>query len=69
MALANEVAFNLFNTFSTSKFFDLCTVIFLLILDNVGSKSVFVIRLACDNLALKILVAKVSKSEVIIYLS
>ena len=42
---------------------------FLLILENVGSKSVFVIRLACDNLALKILVAKVSNSEVIIYLS
>ena len=42
---------------------------FLLILENVVSKSVFVIRLACDNLALEILVAKVSNSEVIIYLS
>ena len=42
---------------------------FLLRLDNLASKSVFVIKLACANLALKILVAKVLNSEVATYLS
>ena len=37
--------------------------------DNFASKSVFVIKLACVNLALKTSAAKVLNSEVSIYLS
>ena len=37
--------------------------------DSLTSKSVFVIKLACANLALNKLVAKVLNSEVLIYLS
>ena len=44
-------------------------VIFLLRLGNLVSKSVFVIKLACANLALKTLAAKVLNSGVVIYLS
>ena len=42
---------------------------FLLRLDNLVSKSVFVIKLACANLVLKTLVAKALNFEVSIYLS
>ena len=42
---------------------------FLLRLDNLASKSVFVIKFACASLALKKLVVKVLNSEVSIYLS
>ena len=49
------------NSFITSKCFDLFEVIFLLRLDSLASKSVFVIKFACDNLALKTLAAKVYK--------
>ena len=38
-------------------------------LDNLASKSVFLIKLACANLALKTSLAKVLNSEVVIYLS
>ena len=73
MTLANKVtrikSFNFFNLFSTSKFFDLIAVIFLLRLDNLPSKSVFVINFACPNLALKTLAAEVLNSEVATYLS
>ena len=41
----------------------------LLRLDNLPSKSVFVIKFACANLALKTLAAKVLNSEVATYLS
>ena len=44
-------------------------VTLLLILENLASKSVFVIKLACDNLALKTSAANLLDSEVSIYLS
>ena len=37
--------------------------------DNLASKSVFVIKIACANLALKTLATKVLNSEVATYLS
>ena len=37
--------------------------------DNLASKSVFVIKLACANLALKTSAANLLNSEVLIYLS
>ena len=58
-----------FNSFSTSELFDLFEVIFLLRLDSLASKSVFVIRLACASLASKTLAAKILNSGVVIYLS
>ena len=42
---------------------------FLLRLDNLASKSVFVIKLACVNLALKASAAKVLNFGVVIYFS
>ena len=42
---------------------------FLLRLDNLASKLVFVIKFACANLVLKTLAAKVLNSEVATYLS
>ena len=57
------------NLFSTSKCFDLFAVIFLLRLDSLASKSVFVTKFACANLALKTSAAKVLNSGVVIYLS
>ena len=74
MTFSNKIAkiksyFNLFNSFSTSKCFDLFWVIFPLRLDNLASKSVFVIKLACANLALKASVANLLNSEVSIHLS
>ena len=44
-------------------------VIFLLKIDSLGSKSVFVIKFACANIALNTSAAKVLNSGVIIYLS
>ena len=44
-------------------------VIFLLKLESLASKSVFVIIFACANLALKISAAKVLNAGVVIYLS
>ena len=55
--------------FSTSKYFDLFAVIFLLRLDSFVSKSAFVIRFVCANLALKTLAATVLNSGVVTYLS
>ena len=63
-----ECFFSFFNSFSTSKCFDLFAVIFSLRLDRCASKSVFVITFACA-LALKALVHKILKSGVAIYLS
>ena len=60
--------FSFFNSSSTSKCFVLF-VIFLLRLDSVASKSVFVIKFACANLALKTSAAEVLNSGVAIYLS
>ena len=71
MTLANKLeskVFNYFNSFSTSKLFDLFAVIFLLIFYNLASKSAFVIKLACANVALKT-AAKVLNFGVAIYLS
>ena len=42
---------------------------FLLRLDHLASKSIFVIKFSCANLALKTLAAKVSNFEVATYLS
>ena len=50
-------------------FFDLFGVIFLLRLDSLASKSVFVIKFASANRALRILTAKVLNSGVLIYFS
>ena len=61
--------FNLFNLRSTSKFFVLFWVIFLWRLDNLVSKSVFVIKLACVILALETSTANLLNSELSIYLS
>ena len=72
MTLANELeskAFNFFNSFSTSKLFDLFSITFLLRLDNLGSKPVFVIKLACANPVLKTSAAKVLSSEAATHLS
>ena len=44
-------------------------VSFLLRFDSLASKSVFVIKFACANLALKTSTAKVLNSGVVIYLS
>ena len=52
-----------------SKCFDLFEVIFLLRLDSLASKSVFVIKFACVNLALKTSGVKVLNSGVVVYLS
>ena len=60
--------FSAFNAFSIRKCFDLFEVIFLLRLDSLASKSVFVIKFACANLGLKTLAAKVWNSGVVIYL-
>ena len=51
------------------KCFDLFEVIFLLRLDSLASKSVFVIKFASANLALKTSAAKVLNSGIVIYLS
>ena len=48
-----------FASFLTSKRFVLFEVIFLLRLDSLASKSVFVFKCACANLSLKTLAAKV----------
>ena len=56
-------------SFSTSKCFILFEVTFLLKLDSLVSKSVFVIKFACPNLALKTLAAKELNYGVVIYLS
>ena len=73
MTFSNKITrlkvFNLFNSFSTSKCFDLFGVIFLLRLNNLASKYVFVIKLTCDNLALKTSEANLLNFEVSIYLS
>ena len=72
MTLANELeskAFNFFNSFSTSKLFDLFSITFLLRLDNLASKPVFVIKLACANPVLKTSAAKVLNSEAATHLS
>ena len=58
-----------FNSFSTSKCFDLFDVVFLLKLDTLASKSVFVIKFVCANLALNTSAAKVLNSGVVMYLS
>ena len=58
--------FSFLNSFSTSKCFDLFDIIFLLRLHNLASKSVFVIKFACANLASKTSVAKLFNSRVVI---
>ena len=55
--------------FLTSKCFDLSAVVVLLTLDSLASKSVFVIKFASANLALKTIAVKVLNSGVVIYWS
>ena len=57
------------NHFQQAIVFVLYAVNFLLRLDSLASKSVFLIRFACANLTLKTLAAKVLNSGVVIYLS
>ena len=52
-----------------SKCFVLFEVLFLLRLDNLASKSVFVIKFACANLALKASAARILNYGVVIYWS
>ena len=58
-----------FNSFSIHSFFVLFAAILLSRLDTLLSKSVFVTKFACANLALKTSAAKVLNSGVVIYLS
>ena len=72
MALANKITskvLSLFNSFSTSKYFDLFKAIFLLRFDGLESKSVFVIKFACATLSLKISAVNLLNSWVSTYLS
>ena len=63
MTIANKVTrINLFNSFSTSTCFVLFAVIYLLRFDSLSSKSVFVTKLACAILALKISTMDISSS-------
>ena len=68
MTFSNKITrikvFNLFNLFSASTCPVLFEVIFLLRLDYLASKSVFVTKFACAILALKISTANLLKSEV-----
>ena len=62
--------FSFFNSFSIIfKCFDLFAVTFLLRLDSLASKSVYVIKFACTSLAFKTSAAKALNSGVLIYLS
>ena len=61
--------FSFFNSFSASKCFDLFEVLLILRLYSLASKSVFIIKSACANLALKTLAAEVLNYRVVIYLS
>ena len=58
-----------FNSFSPSKCFVLFELIFLLRLIDLASKSVFVTKFVCTNLAAKPFAVKLLNSEVVIYLS
>ena len=60
---------NFVNSFSTSKCYVSFEVIFLLKLDSLASKSVFVIKFAYANLAAKFSAANLLNSGVVIYLS
>ena len=63
MTFSNKVThINLFNSFSTSTCFVLFVVIYLLRFDSLSSKSVFVTKLACAILALKISTMDISSS-------
>ena len=61
--------FNCFDSFSGSKCFVLFEIISLLKLDSLASKSVFVIRFACANLAAKFSADNLLNSGLVIYLS
>ena len=68
MTFANKITrIKCFFAFLTSKCFVLFAVTFLLRPDSLASKSVFVIRFACVNLALKTQAAKVLNYGVVIY--
>ena len=58
-----------FSLFSTNKCFVLFEVILLLMSCNLISKSVFITKFACANLALKFSVASLLNSGVVTYLS
>ena len=73
MTFANKRTDQVFLTFSThfqqASFFYLFAVIFLLRLNNLASKSVFVIKFACANHAVKTSGDKVLNSKTATYLS
>ena len=58
-----------FNWFSISKYFVLFEVIFLLRLDSLTAKSVFVIKFACASLATKFSAANFVNFGVVIHFS
>ena len=61
--------FNFFNSFSIDKSLILFYTIFVLRLGSLLSKSVFVTKFACANLALNTLAANLLNFGVVIYLS
>ena len=61
--------FSFSSPFLTTKCFVLFELIFPLRLDSLAIKSIFVIKFACANLALKTLAATVLNCGVVIYLS
>ena len=65
----NQMFLVLFNSFSTSTCFVLFEVFFLFKLFSLSSKSVFVIKFACANLAAKFSVVSLLNSGVVRYLS
>ena len=73
MTLTNKIngikCFQLFQFIFSKYVFCLFLVIFLLRLNSLALKSVFVTKFACDRLALKASAAKVLNSAVVIYLS
>ena len=60
--------FSFFHSFSTTKCFILFALIFRLRLYSLSSKSVFVIKFACFNLAAKFSAVSLLNSGVVIYL-
>ena len=63
-----SIVFNFLNSFSTMKSFVLFELIFWLKFLSLSSKSVFITKSVCFNLALKIPTAKLLNSGEVIYL-
>ena len=65
----NQMFLIFFNSFSTTKYFVLFEVIFLLRLDSFVLKSAFVIKFACADLATNLSAVNLLNSGVVIYIS